>query len=85
MIVTSLNLYDYSENNFEMGIAIDAQYDEVLYNDAKAHAQLIIDTSKLMKQAKQHSNKKWLIGGGIGLLMLVILIVVAYLVMRKRR
>ena len=35
MIISSLNLYDFSEGNFEMGILLDAQYDEIVYVNAK--------------------------------------------------
>ncbi|MBU2008638.1 MAG: hypothetical protein KJ624_02105 [Chloroflexi bacterium] len=49
MVITSLNLYDFSEGNFEMGILVDAQYDSEVYAAAKEHAQLIINTSLALK------------------------------------
>jgi hypothetical protein len=49
MVITSLNLYDFSEGNFEMGILVDAQYDEVIYLCAKEYAELIIKTSRAVK------------------------------------
>lgn len=53
MIISSLNLYDFSEGNFEMGILLDAQYDVPAYADAKAHAELIINTSRALKPERE--------------------------------
>jgi hypothetical protein len=53
MIISSLNLYDFSEGNFEMGILIDAQYDPDVYAAAKEHAELIINTSHALKPEKE--------------------------------
>jgi hypothetical protein len=49
MIICSLNLYDFSENNFEMGILLDAQYDDIPYANAKEHAQMLISSSQARK------------------------------------
>jgi hypothetical protein len=51
MIISSLNLYDFSEGNFEMGILLDAQYDEIVYVNAKEHAAMLISSSKTRKTA----------------------------------
>ena len=53
MIISSLNLYDFSEGNFEMGILIDAQYDFDIYTAAKDHAELIITTSRALEPERQ--------------------------------
>jgi hypothetical protein len=50
MIITSLNLYDFSENNFEMGILVDFFNDAVVYAEAKKHAEsIIINPSRALK------------------------------------
>ena len=49
MIIASLNLYDFSENNFEMGILLRAGDDDKAYDDAKAHAESLINTSLARK------------------------------------
>lgn len=50
MLLTSMNLYDYSEkNNREMGIALTLADDAVLYNQAAEEVQSIINDSKLIK------------------------------------
>jgi len=42
MIITSMNLYEYSEkNNREMGVLIDRQLDSNVYNDAKSESEFI--------------------------------------------
>lgn len=53
MIISSLNLYDFSEGNFEMGILVDAQYDFEVYAAAKAHAELIINTSNALRPERE--------------------------------
>jgi hypothetical protein len=45
MIISSLNLYDFSENNFEMGILLRAGDDDEAYANAKEHAESLIHTS----------------------------------------
>jgi phosphatidylserine/phosphatidylglycerophosphate/cardiolipin synthase-like enzyme len=43
MVITSLNLYDSSEeNNREMGVLVTKQEDEAVYNDAAKEANMII-------------------------------------------
>lgn len=50
MVITSLNLYDYSiKNNREMGVYIKRQEDEKLFNDALIEANSIIQSSILEK------------------------------------
>jgi len=53
MVISSLNLYDFSEGNFEMGILVDAQYDPEVYAAAKEHAELIINTSRALKPERE--------------------------------
>ena len=44
MVITSLNLYDSSEeNNREMGVLVTKQEDEAVYNEAGREARMIID------------------------------------------
>jgi phosphatidylserine/phosphatidylglycerophosphate/cardiolipin synthase-like enzyme len=44
MVITSLNLYDFSEvNNREMGVLVTKQEDEAVYNEAGREARMIID------------------------------------------
>lgn len=44
MVITSLNLYDYSEqNNREMGVLVTKQDDEAVYNEASQEVKMIID------------------------------------------
>ena len=46
-IVTSMNLYQHSqENNWEMGIKIDKSNDPVLYADIAQHLSLLFGASK---------------------------------------
>lgn len=48
MVITSLNLYDYSiKNNREMGIYIKRDRDQKLFTDALTEADSIIQASKL--------------------------------------
>lgn len=43
MVITSLNLYDFSEqNNREMGVLVTRQDDEVVFNEAAREAKMII-------------------------------------------
>ena len=50
MVITSLNLYDYSiKNNREMGVLIKRGEDETLFKDAVAEAQSIIQSSLIEK------------------------------------
>jgi len=56
MVISSLNLYDFSEGNFEMSILVDAQYDPEAYASAKEHAELIINTSRALKPEKKSAR-----------------------------
>ena len=47
MIVTSLNLLESSEQNWEMGILIDGTVDKVMFDKAKFEVQTIFGGSKL--------------------------------------
>jgi hypothetical protein len=49
MIISSLNLYDFSEGNFEMGVLLRAEYEEEEFAKAKEHAQMLISSSKAIK------------------------------------
>jgi hypothetical protein len=50
MIISSMNLYDFSErNNREMGIAIERGIDDEIFNEAKEEIESIINNSKLEK------------------------------------
>ena len=47
MVITSMNLYDFSEQkNREMGVLIDTKEDENAFRDAVKEAKLIIDSSR---------------------------------------
>jgi len=47
MVITSLNLYDYSEqNNREMGILISRQEDKEAFNEAVREAQMIMNLAE---------------------------------------
>lgn len=50
MVITSLNLFEYSqENNREMGILITQNEDSDAFSDAKAEAEFIIQTASIIK------------------------------------
>jgi hypothetical protein len=53
MIIASLNLYDFSENNFEMGILLRAGDDDEAFENAKAHAESLIHSSLGRKAENQ--------------------------------
>jgi hypothetical protein len=57
MVITSLNLYDFSEaNNREMGVLVTKQEDEAVYNEAVREARMIIglaDRSDLNAQVTE--------------------------------
>jgi hypothetical protein len=57
MIISSLNLYDFSENNFEMGILLRAGDDDEAFANAKAHAESLIHTS-LGRKAENQTAKE---------------------------
>ncbi|MDO8567803.1 MAG: phospholipase D-like domain-containing protein [Dehalococcoidales bacterium] len=46
MVITSMNLYDFSRNNKEMGVLINAKDEPQLFNDAVTEANRIINLSK---------------------------------------
>lgn len=53
MIISSLNLYDFSEGNFEMGVLVKSEYDPDVYTAAREHAELIINTSRALKPERE--------------------------------
>lgn len=56
MVITSLNLYDYSQqNNREMGILIERENDSVLFKDAHNEAIFIVDSATLEKKTSKPS------------------------------
>ena len=53
-IVTSMNLYEFSQvNNNEMGICIDAVEDKELYRDAKEEVQRIVRVSDTVRMSAE--------------------------------
>ena len=50
-LVTSMNLYDFSEGNDEMGILVSAKDDQQLYNKVLADAMRIAKNSEVRKAA----------------------------------
>jgi phosphatidylserine/phosphatidylglycerophosphate/cardiolipin synthase-like enzyme len=66
MVITSLNLYDFSEaNNREMGVLVTKQEDEAVYNEALREAKMIIDlavrsdiNAQVAEQVKVHPQKQ---------------------------
>ncbi|WGI18006.1 phospholipase D family protein [Methanonatronarchaeum sp. AMET-Sl] len=62
-IITSMNLYQHSqENNYEMGVYINKKQDPELYNDLKKEIDFIVETAKdtdpKQKTQKQQKNNK---------------------------
>lgn len=52
-IITSLNLYEFSQvNNYEMGILITRNYDKQVYQDSYDEVQRIIDNSQMIYTPK---------------------------------
>jgi hypothetical protein len=49
MIISSLNLYDFSEGNFEMGVLLRAEYEEEEFSKAKEHVEMLISSSQSRK------------------------------------
>ena len=50
MVITSLNLYDYSQqNNREMGILLNSDIDTDVFNDAQREADFIVKNATLEK------------------------------------
>lgn len=59
MVVTSMNLYEFSEkNNREMGISIDRKRDKDLYNQVLVEVESIIRASELKHQGRGVGKKK---------------------------
>lgn len=57
MVITSMNLHDYSMNrNREMGVLLNYKDDEEVYADALEEAESIIQVSKLIKKAQLKIN-----------------------------
>ena len=60
MVITSLNLLDFSEvNNREMGVLVTKQEDEAVYNEAVGEAKMIIylaDRSDLNTQVAEQEE-----------------------------
>lgn len=53
-IVTSMNLYEFSQvNNNEMGIYVDATEDSSLYRDAKDEVQRILRVSEMVRMSAE--------------------------------
>ncbi len=53
MVITSMNIYEYSEkNNREMGVLIRKEDDSKLYSDAMKEVQSVIDSSTNARVAK---------------------------------
>ncbi|RYG54919.1 MAG: hypothetical protein EOO01_00050 [Chitinophagaceae bacterium] len=59
MIITSMNLYEYSEkNNREMGISVSLKHDNELFFDARNEAYSIIKHAKRIDILKSAANHK---------------------------
>jgi hypothetical protein len=53
MVITSLNLYDYSQqNNREMGILVSIKDDPEVFLEAKSEADFIVDSASVNKKSK---------------------------------
>lgn len=59
MVITSMNMYEYSEKNKrEMGVLINSRDDKDLYSKACQETQSIINFAKLEEQPTHKSSKK---------------------------
>lgn len=60
LVLTSLNFYEASEANYEMGIYLDVEDDEVLYREAMNEARHIIEhaTEVTLDRPKSSTSKK---------------------------
>ena len=59
MVITSMNLYEFSEkNNREMGIGLERGSDKSLFNEAMAEVDSIIRASELKHQGRGVGKKK---------------------------
>lgn len=53
MLITSMNIYEFSEkNNREMGVLIDRQVDNQLFDKAEAEVKSIIQSSEIIENRK---------------------------------
>jgi phosphatidylserine/phosphatidylglycerophosphate/cardiolipin synthase-like enzyme len=58
MVITSMNLYDYSEkNNWEMGILIQKEHDEEIFKKAKEEAEAISESAQKIKTRSSFVDK----------------------------
>lgn len=55
LVLTSLNLYEFSEQNHEMGVLLDPEYDAEAFREAAAEARRSCSTQKRLRRA----NRKW--------------------------
>jgi phosphatidylserine/phosphatidylglycerophosphate/cardiolipin synthase-like enzyme len=61
-IVTSMNLYEFSQvNNNEMGIHIDSSEDSVLYREAKEEVQRILRVSEMVRMSAERIEESTLV------------------------
>lgn len=59
MVITSMNLYEFSEkNNREMGVYLNANQDTDLYQDAKKETESIINNAQLIKDVSSLGANK---------------------------
>ncbi|WMN06898.1 phospholipase D family protein [Marivirga arenosa] len=59
MIITSMNMYDFSErNNREMGVFIDKNLDSDIYRKTISEVDSIIDSAILEEQPNKNNNTK---------------------------
>ena len=58
MIITSMNFYDASERNREMGVFVKRSTDKELFDNALNEIQLILDSPQTIKKNKAKTNKK---------------------------
>ncbi|WP_340154102.1 phospholipase D family protein [uncultured Marivirga sp.] len=59
MIITSMNMYDFSErNNREMGVFIDQNQDKVLFEKTRTEVNSIIDSSILEEQPHKSNHAR---------------------------
>ena len=58
VIITSMNLYEYSENNREMGIVLERKENYFIYNDIKREIDSIIKRSIVLKSRMEMQQSK---------------------------
>lgn len=67
MVITSMNLYDYSErNNWEMGLLIRRKEDEKIFTQVKDEVESIIRASTKVKSRESLANKAVKFGRLVG-------------------